>query len=362
MSDTLIKDIRFFEANAPLDRPIEDATHSIPLVKFIIAEIELNSGITGQGYLLSFHYSPHAIRGALKDLADIVTCGFMVNETLKLNSVYARESEYFGNEGLLKWAIAIVNIAMWDAWAKVNKQPLWRLLDGQFQKSEVYGSGGWLSCSDDELLDEVNTYCKRGFHGVKIKVGHPDMQVDIHRLSKVREAVGKNKRIMMDANQGLDVSSAIQLARATEHLDIHWFEEPVDSKNYQGYSKIKKQLTIALAMGEREYDLTGLKNLTERKALDLWQPDIIRLGGVQGWLASARYANEHNILVLPHFYKEYDLHLLCLLKNRPVVEYFNWLDGLIDNPIHIQDGYASPSDKPGWGFSFIYDKMQPLKI
>jgi len=362
MPDLLIKDVRFFEAVSPLTIPIKDATHSIPLIKFLITEIQLNSGITGQGYILSFHYSPHAIRGALKDAAEMVQSGFKVNETTKFNAVYTRESEYFGREGLLKWAIAGLNIAMWDAWAKVNQQPLWKLLGGDFQPIPVYGSGGWLSYSDEELLDEVKDYCQRGFRAVKIKVGSQVDGVDIQRLTKVRETVGKDIRIMMDANQGLDIRSAINLAHAVEKINIKWFEEPLDHKDYQGYSTIRKETSIALAMGEREYDTSALKALSELDAIDLWQPDIARLGGVQGWLESAQYANNLNIPVLPHFYKDYDVHLMCTIKNKLAVESFDWIDGLIDNPLKIENGKVLPHQQPGWGFNFLYDKMQLLKL
>ena len=112
MSDLHIKDIRFFEALSVLDKPISDSTHSIPHIKFIITEIELNSGIIGQGYILSFHYSPNAIRGALKDIAEFVPTRFKANEAGKLNTAYAQESEYFGREGLLKWAVAGQDIAI----------------------------------------------------------------------------------------------------------------------------------------------------------------------------------------------------------------------------------------------------------
>ena len=95
-----------------------------------------------------------------------------------------------------------------------------------------------------------------------------------------------------------------------------------------------------------------LRELAQRKAIDLWQPDILRLGGVEGWLDSAKLAREHGLPVLPHYYKEYDAPLCCTIPDAYGVESFDWVDGIIDRPLRIENGRAYPSNEPGWGFSF----------
>ena len=150
-----IKNITFYEAESPLSANIADATHSIPAIKFIITEIELQNGVKGEGYLLSFHYSSNAIKGALTDMKSFVLAhGYDVSDTERLYRDWEIESEYFGNDGLLKWAIAIINIAMWDARGKLASKSVLELLGGTPQKVEIYGSGGWLSYSDKELVEE----------------------------------------------------------------------------------------------------------------------------------------------------------------------------------------------------------------
>ncbi len=362
MKATKIKNIHFFEAVSDETRPIADATHSISTIKFIITQIELESGVTGQGHILSFHYSANAILGALKDLKEMITGKLYVYETLKLAEIYKQETEYFGNEGLLKWAGASLNVAMWDAWGKVNKQPVWKLLGGTRNPVHIYGSGGWLSYSDKELLEEVQDYKSRGFKAIKVKVGSPEKGRDLERLTKVRESVGRDIQIMMDANQGMCVAEARQLAQEAEKLNIFWFEEPVDHKNFKGYKNLKEKTNISLAMGEREYDVQALKNLIELNAIDMWQPDIIRIGGVEGWRNSANFASEYNIPVLPHFYKDYDVPLICTVPNGLGVESFDWIDPLIDNPLKIQNGVVFPRDLPGWGFAFIHNKLNYLEV
>lgn len=351
---TRIKDIRLFRATSTLTKPIADSTHSIDKIAFYVVETELENNVRGQGYLLSFHYSPNGIEGALKDLRNFVLeREYRVFDTVRLKSDYDMESEYFGRNGLQKWAAATLNVAMWDAWGKCLEAPVWKVLGAGMTKIPVYGSGGWLSYTDDELLDEVLGYKKRGFTAVKIKVGSSQgIEHDLHRLARCREALGTGVRIMMDANQGMDVASALNLAEQARAIGIQWFEEPVANTDYAGYELLRNKCGISLAMGEREYDCEALKVLIARNALDMWQPDLIRIGGVEEWRNSVALANSYRIPALPHYYKDYDVPLLCTVPQVYGAESFDWIDGIIDNAMRIEDGYAYPREGAGWGFTF----------
>lgn len=106
--------------------------------------------------------------------------------------------------------------------------------------------------------------------------------------------------------------------------------------------------------------MTALRRLTELRALDLWQPDIIRLGGVEAWRESAAYANACNIPVLPHYYKDYDVPLLCTISRPYGSESFDWIDDIIDNKMEVSEGYALPRERSGWGFSFCQEYMTEI--
>lgn len=349
-----IQGLNLYRAVSPLSQPIADATHTISEISFVVAEVVLDSGLTGEGYLLSFHYSPRAIEGAMKDVgAFLAERKYAPFQTGKFLMDVAREHEYFGANGMQKWAAAVVNVAMWDAWAKELGQPIWRLFGNTVDRVPVYGSGGWLSYNEDELVAEVVGYKKRGFRGVKIKVGSSEVERDIARLRKVREAVGPHLNIMMDANQGMTVANSIKLATLAAEIGIHWFEEPIVHTDFDGYQILRRKTGIALAMGEREYDTEPLKALIARNALDLWQPDLIRIGGVEPWRESAMLAHAHHMPVLPHYYKDYDVPLLCALPNPYGAESFDWIDPIIDNRMRIEDGYAYPREGAGWGFGFL---------
>lgn len=356
-----IRDYKLYKATATLKKPIADATHTLHEISFLVLRLQLENGIVGESYLLSFQYSPEAIRGAFKDLLPHIK-SYAANETGKVIKKIDELSEYFGNQGINRWAQAAINIAMWDAWGKYLGQPINKILGTHRDKCSIYGSGGWISYSVDELIEEVSGYVGRGFRAVKIKVGSPNWRTDLERLKLVREAVGKEVNIMMDANQGMTLPSAIQLANAARELDVFWFEEPLHHQNFDGYQSLKQQTGISLAMGEREYDTLPLVSLLQRRAIDIWQPDLLRIGSVEAWRESAALANSYHVPVLPHYYKDYDVPLVCSVPNGLGVESFDWIDPLIDQPMLVKDGFAYPHEGPGWGFNFIDDVLTEIAI
>lgn len=356
---TTIRSLDFHAARSVLSRPIADATHSIPAIEFVVCDMTLANGVVGQSYLLAFHYSPQAIRGALRDMAAFAV-GRDATATQAFLADWNRETEYFGHEGVQRWAAGLANVAMWDAHARTLDVPVWRLLGGSARPVPVYGSGGWLSYSDDELVAEVRDYVRRGFAAVKIKVGSGEAGRDLARITRVREAVGPHVRIMMDANQGMSVPAALDLALAARAIGIGWFEEPVEHRDFAGYAFLRERAGIALAMGEREYDTLALRELVARNALDLWQPDLLRLGSVEAWRDSAAFAAAHGVPVLPHYYRDYDVPLLCTVGNGQGAESFDWIDGIVDAPMRVEGGFAYPRDGAGWGFRFRESALAPL--
>lgn len=362
MSNLNIKELNLYSAVSSISKPIADSTHTISKIAFYVVEVISEAGIKGHGYLLSFHYSPNAIEGALKDIKNFVLQRkYKINETIKIRKDWEAESEYFGKSGINANAGSCVNIALWDCFARTLKTPIWKLFGTNQTRIPVYGSGGWISYSDEELLEEVLDYKSRGFTAVKIKVGSGNIERDLERLAKCREALGSKIKIMMDANQGMKITDALVLAEKAKNIGIQWFEEPVSNTEFESYQLLRQKCGIALAMGEREFNVEALKRLIELNALDLWQPDIVRLGGVEGWRESAALAECYGLPVLPHYYKDYDVPLLCTITSPYGAESFDWIDGIIDNKMNIENGFAYPREGDGWGFYFKEAFLNEIK-
>lgn len=359
-SETRVVDVEFFRARSPRSIPIGDATHQISEIRFVVTRIRLANGVTGDSYLLSFHYSPHAIAGALEDVRPMVLESDASRPGAFIQA-YEREAEYFGHAGIHRWACGSINVAMWDAWGKTVGQPVWKMLGAYNERVPLYGSGGWLTYSIPELLEEVTQYVRRGFRAVKVKVGSAEMEEDVERLTKVRGVVGPHVNVMMDANQGMQLGGALALAEAVRPLHITWFEEPLPHTDFDGFEQLRRHAGILIAMGEREFDTVALRELVRRNAIDLWQPDLLRMGSVEAWRASAAFAGANHIPVLPHYYKEYDVPLLMTIPNAFGAESFDWVDDLITNPIRMEDGFAYPHEEPGWGFRFKDEYLEPME-
>jgi L-alanine-DL-glutamate epimerase-like enolase superfamily enzyme len=229
-----------------------------------------------------------------------------------------------GRKGIAFCAISAIDIALWDLKAKALGLPLYRLL-GPFRDSvPVYGSGGWTNFSEDELIREQMGYVERGMRAVKMKVGKDfgtaELE-DLARLEAVREAIGDDVELLVDANNGYYAKQAVRMASEFEEYDVGWFEEPVLADDIEGLAEVARSTSIPVATGEHEYTKYGFKDLIARGGADIVQPDVGRVGGITEWMKVAHLAHSFNLPVAPHAYQLVHLHLACATPNLKIVEY-----------------------------------------
>ena len=262
-----------------------------------------------------------------------------------------------GRKGLAFCALSAVDVALWDLKAKHFNAPLYQLLGPYTDTVPVYGSGGWTNFNIEELVAEQTGYVERGFKAIKMKVGKDfgkSEREDIQRLAAVREAVGDDIEIYIDANNGYYAKQAIYMGKAFEEYRVGWFEEPVLADDIDGLAAIAKAINIPVATGEHEYTKFGFKELIARGGADIVQPDVGRVGGITEWMKVAHLAHAFNLPVAPHAYQLIHLHLACATPNLKVVEYL----GIAEESDKIvykewsapKDGMWSPDpNKPGLG-------------
>jgi L-alanine-DL-glutamate epimerase-like enolase superfamily enzyme len=260
------------------------------------------------------------------------------------------------------WGIAAIETALWDLMAR-RLQVSASILFGRYADAvPVYGSGGWVSYSDEELSDEVTGYVKRGLRAVKMKIGGPSEDWDVARVRAVRKAIGPDIGLRIDANQALTVERALRTAQRLEECRLDWFEEPLPRADLAGYARLTAALTVPIAAGEREFGVEPFQRSMAARAISIVQPDLLRVGGVTNWRQVAALAEAHHLRLAPHFYKEYDVHLAACCPGLIGIECFDWLDPLLEHPLEIRDGMAIVPDRAGFGVSFRSDAISEYEM
>lgn len=337
----------------PLAKPIADATHRIESMDFVILTLSDSADREGVGYMLGFDYATDVMFHATLDAARKATG----TDTRLRNQTWQAlwtGYEYVGREGIASWGLSAVDLALWDLYGHQVGQPVWSIVGGARKSIPAYGSGGWLSMSVPEMVAEAETYLKRGLGGYKMKVGL-GLTEDIGRVSAVREAIGDDVRLMIDANQGYNLAQARRLAGELSGLGLGWFEEPMPIARLSDIKVLRETMDIPLALGERSYLPAGILPFIEARAADVIMPDALRVGGVRGWLDVAACAAAADLQLSPHFYREYDTALAVATNASVIVENFFWTDEILEWDAAYRDGHVVPGDTPGFGIRIRSD-------
>jgi L-alanine-DL-glutamate epimerase-like enolase superfamily enzyme len=357
-----IRDVRTTRLSVPFNPPIADSTHVLDRIQWILVDVETDEGLVGSSYMLTFNYGAELLQAIVDVELKKVILGRDSRDIAGIWAMCHAHSEYIGQPGLSAWGIAAIDIALWDLLGKHLEVPVCQLLGSCRAEVPVYGSGGWLSYSRDELLAEVSSYVQRGFKMVKMKVGSHDLRNDVERVRAVRKLLGGNIRLMVDANQAWSPHQAIAFARQVQDQDIFWLEEPVAKDDLDGYCFVASSIDIPIATGEREFSLSAFRDFLVRKGAAILQPDALRIGGLTAYMRVVHLAEAFDRSVAPHFYKEIDVHVLAAIRNGLFLEYFSWLDPLLVHPLEVSEGMAKVPQRPGLGIEFKADAVKEYRI
>ena len=264
--------------------------------------------------------------------------------------------------GITSLAIAAIDIALWDLKARSDGVSLARALGQVRDRVPAYGSGkASPTLPVDELVTLSADYVSSGFDAVKIRVGRQPSQ-DGERIRRVREAVGPAVRIMCDANERLDLATALRLGRELADQGVHWLEEPMLSQDLEAYQRLRAALPIPLALGEHVYSRREFLPYISGKAIDIVQPDVCMIGGISEAMKVARVAEAHGLPVAPHFMTELHVHLAAALPNAVYVEYYPFLDAILEKGLVVDKGHVLVPEGPGHGIAFTADAWKRYRV
>lgn len=349
--------IELSSVTLPLAAPVSDAKvltgrqRPMTEVVFLFAEIGTEQGHEGVG----FGYSKRAGGpGQFAHAAEIAPAavGEDPSDIGRIGTKLAWAGASAGRGGLAGQAIAAIDIALWDLKARRAGLPLAKLLGAHRDSVRCYDTtGGFLGAPLEEVLDNAAASARAGIGGVKIKVGHPDHAEDLRRVAAVRERLGDGFPLMVDANQQWDRPAARRMGRALEEFGLTWIEEPLDAHDAEGHAALVRALDTPVASGEMLTSVAEHRELIDRGAVDVLQPDAPRIGGITGFLKVAALAEDRHLALAPHFAMEIHLHLAAAYPSEPWVEHFDWLGPLFEERLIIEGGRMHVPSRPGLGIT-----------
>jgi L-alanine-DL-glutamate epimerase-like enolase superfamily enzyme len=341
----------------PLATPISDAKvltgRQKPLteIAFVFAEIASRDGCEGIGFGYSKRAGGPGMYAHAKEIAPQLI-GEDPNDIAKIFTKLLWAGASMGRSGMTTQAIAPFDVALWDMKARRAKLPLAKLLGAHRDSVQCYNtSGGYLHTPLEQVLKNVEVSRENGIGGIKIKVGQPDIATDLKRVRAVRELLGENFNLMVDANQQWDRTTAQRVCRRLEEFDLTWIEEPLDAHDAEGHAALAASLDTPIATGEMLTSFAEHAQLIGVNASDFVQPDAPRVGGITPFLQIMALADWKGLKLAPHFAMEIHLHLAAAYPREPWLEHFEWLEPLFNERLELREGRMFVPDRPGLGFS-----------
>jgi mandelate racemase len=330
---------------APLVRPVRTAVGTIPSAPLVLIDVNTREGVTGSAYI--FAYTPAALLALNRLVVDI-------GEELTGSAVaprdvmrhFDRRFRLIGWQGLIGMAVSGIDMALWDALGRAAGEPLVRLLGGSPRRIEAYDSYGAIDPKSDAetLLSSVES----GFKAIKIKVGEGNLARDVATIGGVREIVGDDVRLMVDYNQSLEVSEAIRRINELAEFNLHWIEEPVKAEDMAGHAQVRAATKAPIQAGENWWFPSGMASAIALGASDHVMPDLMKIGGITGWMAAVSLAEAAGLPVSSHIFPEASAHVMAVTSTAHMVEWLDLAGAVLSEPIKPADGYITPRG-PGLG-------------
>ena len=356
----IITDIDTKLYRLPLTHPMTDAFHGVMThFEVVLVALRAGNGLVGHGYTYTIGQAGAAIRSLIeRDLAP----GLIGADANRIERIWARmwhQLHYVGRGGPVSFAISAIDIALWDLKGKRTELPLWKLLGGHTGSAKAYAGGIDLQLGPDELVEQTRRNLRSGFRAIKIKVGRDNLSEDVERVRAVRDCVGPDMPLMIDANMRYTVERAIRAARRFREFDIYWFEEPTIPDDYRGLARIASEGGLPIAAGENLHTLYEFRHTIDIGKIAFPEPDVSNICGITNWMRVASLAHAHNLPVTSHGVHELHLHLLAAVPNPSYLEVHSFgLERFITNQPRLEDGVMKASELPGHGVQFDWDSLR----
>lgn len=355
---------------------IADARHQLAHWGAPGVRIHTDAGLVGTGYTGTHAHLPsdRMITSCIEEAYGPLLLGRDPRSVQALWTTLQRHPplQWVGRAGITHLAHAAVDVALWDLKAQAAGEPLWRLLGGSDEaRLEAYDTdGGWLDRSDEQLVAETEARLAQGYRAVKLKVGSRDERGgfdparDLRRVALVRQTLPEGARLMVDANGGWDLATALEAGRELAAFDVTWLEEPIWYDDLPGHARLARALATPIALGEQLYTLDAFRDFIAAGAVHYVQADAVRLAGVSEWWRVAELAHAHHLPVVPHIGDMMQVHLQLALAHPAcnLLEHIPWMRDCFEEPATVVEGRFVVPERPGAGTALRDDALERYHV
>jgi len=317
--------------------PHQTASGTLTESPLVLIDVVTDEGVAGHGIVFTY------TAAALKPTADLVQnlAPLLQGEVLAPAAIERKLAARFrllGTQGLLGMALSGIDMALWDAQARAYDISLLSLLGGVATPVPAYGAVGYDGAVESAKVAE--DWARRGFTGVKAKIGYPTVAEDLAVIRAMRSAAGPGIAIMVDYNQSLTPVDAVERLRHLEDEGLTWIEEPTLAHDFQGHAHIAREIRTPIQCGENWWGVRDMQHAVEAHASDYMMPDVMKIGGVTGWLRAAALGEIHGIRLSNHLWPEISAQLLGVTPTAHWLEYADWWNVVIKEPLRVEKGIA----------------------
>jgi len=354
-SSPTIQEFRVRAVCVPMAEPHQTASGVITESPLVLTDVITNTGTSGHSMI--FTYTP----AALKPTAELIrNCEALLQGEIlapaDIEQKLAKRFRLLGTQGLVGMALAAIDMALWDALARVHSLPLVRLLGGVEKPVRPYGAVGYDGVAGCAKAAEY--WARRGFTGIKAKIGYPTVHEDIAVVRAMQKAAGADMSIMVDYNQCLTPTEAVERLRMLDDEGLTWVEEPTLAHDYAGHALVAREARTPIQCGENWWGTMDMQHAIEARASDFVMPDVMKIGGVTGWLRAATLAHAQGLQVSNHLWPEISARLLCCTPTAHWLEYADWWNPILAEPLCIEKGMAIVDDAIGTGVEWNEDAVR----
>jgi len=362
MPSLTVRAIRAVPVEVPLNFVLGTSADAIRAAPLLLIDLETKEGVSGRSYVFCYlRAAAPAIISLLGEVERQAKGDAVI--PAELWAKLARRFTLIGVQGVVRMAMAAFDTACWDALAIAARLPLSSFIGAKPRPIPAYNSCG-LALKDDlgALADEAEKLLQGGFRAIKLRLGYPTLQADIAAAQAVRKRIGDGVALMVDYNQALSVEEARLRGRALDAENIYWLEEPIRHDDYTGAAQLARELKVPIQIGENFSLPAAMMVAIEQHAADYVMPDLERIGGVSGWRQAAEIAQSHEIKMSSHLYPEVSAHLLAATPTCHFLEYVDWANVLLEEPLLIANGYAVAPARPGNGMVWNKNAVERYRM